>query len=74
MTTFYSVQILKNGTVLDCYEITSKDEVLTIKNEPFVDSIPLEIQVIVEAKDKSEAMKKANEKRLDIIRKHKLPN
>lgn len=74
MTTFYSVQILKDGTVLDCYEITSKDEGLTFKTEPFVDSIPLEIQVIVEAKDKSEAIKKANEKRLDIIRKQKWSN
>ena len=74
MTTFYSVQILKDGTVLDCYEITIKDKAITIKNEPFVDSIPLEIQGTVEAKDKSEAIKKVNKKRLDLIIKHKWSN
>ena len=74
MTTFYSVQILKDGTVLDCYEITNMDDMMAIKNELFVDSIPLELQMIVEANDESEAIKKADKRRLDILRKHKWSN
>jgi len=73
MTTYYSVQILKDGTVLDCYEITYMDERIKNKNELFIDSIPLEIQVIVEANDESDAIKKADKRRLDILRKNKWP-
>lgn len=74
MTIYYSVQILKDGTILDCYEITNIDETITINTEQFVDSIPLEMQVIVEAKDESDAIKKADARRRDILRKNKWPN
>ena len=64
---FYSVNVHKDGTILDCTKLDQSDTKGKIESMKIIDIKLSEIDMIVEADNESDAIKKADKKRREIL-------